>query len=532
MPSIRVFPPIRGFEQEFNSLDAQREAAEAYIKSQAHEGWTCLKEAYDDGGFSGGSMERPALQKLLEDVRLRKLDVIVVYKVDRLTRSLADFAKLVELFDGHEVSFVSVTQSFNTTSSMGRLTLNVLLSFAQFEREVTGERIRDKFAASKKKGIFMGGIVPYGYRLEKRKLLIDPPEAEKVRLIFSLYLELKSLPKLSVALADRGIVSRQRSYGAGKTIGGQPFRVGGLSHILSNRLYVGEIQHHKEHYPGEHQAIVDRSVFDLVQTELASRKTRKSNTSHSSKAPLKGLLFDSNGNRMVPSHAKKSGLRYCYYQSSVLNHGQKHKAGTINRVPAGEIEAEVKAALIDRTASKNDRSVACASQESWASCIERIEVLANQLSITLKPAVITHNTQVGAEVEADADAELVTSSTFTMPWSKPTTRRRREHSAPDNSTPQQRPIRSEARSRLLKSIVQSRIWLDQLVHDRTSDVTSIAKQQGFSEKSIRGTLSLALLAPDIIEAAIEGRLNRGLTVTQMTGLPSDWTLQRDALGLI
>ena len=277
----------QGLDQEFNSLDAQREAAEAYIKSQAHEGWVCLKDIYDDGGFSGGSMERPALQRLLDDVRARKLDVIVVYKVDRLTRSLADFAKLVELFDTHGVSFVSVTQSFNTTSSMGRLTLNVLLSFAQFEREVTGERIRDKFTASRKKGMFMGGIVPYGYRLESRKLLVDPPEAEKVRQIFDLYLELKSLPKLAKTLADQGVVSRQRPFGEGRTIGGQPFRVGALSHLLSNQIYIGEVQHHEVHYPGEHEAIIERPVFDAVQAELASRTSRRSTTAHSSNAALK-----------------------------------------------------------------------------------------------------------------------------------------------------------------------------------------------------------------------------------------------------
>ena len=237
----------QGLDQEFNSLDAQREASEAYIKSQAHEGWTCLKQTYDDGGYSGGSMERPALQRLLEDVRSRKLDVIVVYKVDRLTRSLADFAKLVELFDAHEVSFVSVTQSFNTTSSMGRLTLNVLLSFAQFEREVTGERIRDKFAASKKKGMWMGGNVPLGYRLQDRKLIVEEKEAETVRQIFSLYLEVRSLPKLAARLAELGVVSKTRRYGD-RLIGGQAFRTGALSHLLANRVYIGEVKHHDQHY--------------------------------------------------------------------------------------------------------------------------------------------------------------------------------------------------------------------------------------------------------------------------------------------
>src|SRR5687768_17482281 len=238
-----------GLEQEFNSLDNQREASEAYIKSQAHEGWRCLPARYDDGGFSGGSMERPALQRLLCEIRSRRIDVIVVYKVDRLTRSLTDFAKLVELFDEHGVSFVSVTQAFNTTTSMGRLTLNVLLSFAQFEREVTGERIRDKIAASKKKGIWMGGTVPLGYRVEDRKLIVDEAEAATVRLIFRRYLALGSLPLLQSELRQAGIVSRRRTLSSGQVIGGKPFSRGHLYRILANPLYVGEIDHKGTCYP-------------------------------------------------------------------------------------------------------------------------------------------------------------------------------------------------------------------------------------------------------------------------------------------
>jgi site-specific DNA recombinase len=223
-----------GLEQDFNSLDAQREAAEAYIKSQAHEGWRLNRDQYDDGGYSGGSMERPALQKLLADISSHRVDVIVVYKVDRLTRSLADFAKLVELFDAHKVSFVSVTQSFNTTTSMGRLTLNVLLSFAQFEREVTGERIRDKIAASKRKGIWVGGVVPLGYRVEERKLLVDQVEAETVRLIFEIYLALGSLPATAEKLRNRGILTRRRDLATGRTIGGVPLTKGPLAYMLKN----------------------------------------------------------------------------------------------------------------------------------------------------------------------------------------------------------------------------------------------------------------------------------------------------------
>jgi site-specific DNA recombinase len=246
-----------GLEQDFNSLDAQREAAQAYIRSQAHAGWALIRSRYDDGGFSGGSTERPALQQLLADVRARKVDVIVVYKVDRLTRSLADFAKLVELFDAHGVSFVSVTQQFNTTTSMGRLTLNVLLSFAQFEREVTSERIRDKIAASKRKGLWVGGMVPLGYESRDRKVQVVEAEAHQVRTMFERYLELGSLDRLMVDLRERGIVSKPRSFKTGRRIGGIPFTRGPLAYLLRNRFYVGEVAYRGEVIPGEQPAIVD-----------------------------------------------------------------------------------------------------------------------------------------------------------------------------------------------------------------------------------------------------------------------------------
>src|SRR3954463_14833105 len=261
-----------GLEQEFNSLDNQREAAEAYIKSQAHEGWTLIRSRYDDGGFSGGSMERPALQRLLADIRSGQIDVVVVYKVDRLTRSLADFAKLVELFDAEGVSFVSVTQSFNTTSSMGRLTLNMLLSFAQFEREVTGERIRDKIAASKKKGIWVGGSVPLGYQVRDRKLLIREDEAATVRLIFERYLALGSLPALQRELRQRGIVTRRRRLSSGRTIGGVPLSNGPLAHVLRHRGYLGELNHRGASYPGEHAPIMAPMVFEAVQEKLTANR--------------------------------------------------------------------------------------------------------------------------------------------------------------------------------------------------------------------------------------------------------------------
>ena len=268
-----------GLEQDFNSLDAQREAAEAYIKSQAHEGWRLLKTCYDDGGLSGGTLERPALQTLLADIRARKVDIVVVYKVDRLTRSLADFAKLVEVFEAHGVSFVAVTQQFNTTSSMGRLTLNVLLSFAQFERELAGERIRDKFAASRRKGMWMGGTVPLGYEVTARKLVINAEEAERVRVIFERYLALGCVSKLREDLEQRGIRSKQRVLASGRVLGGGSFGRGALYHLLQSRIYLGEVVHKGISYPGEHERIIDDELWSAVEARLlANRGARRRST--------------------------------------------------------------------------------------------------------------------------------------------------------------------------------------------------------------------------------------------------------------
>src|SRR6202043_272600 len=282
-----------GLDQEFNSLDAQYEAASAYIKSQAHAGWTLIRSRYDDGGYSGGSTDRPDLQRLLEDIRARKLDVIVVYKVDRLTRSLADFAKLVELFDAHGVSFVSVTQQFNTTTSMGRLTLNVLLSFAQFEREVTGERIRDKIAASKQKGMWMGGWVPIGYDRKDRTLTINETEALTVRAIFDLFLKLKTVQRVQADLARLNLTTKPYATPRGRAVGGLSFARGHLYKILSNPLYIGEIEHKGVRYPGQHPPLVDAATWDAVQAQLAANHhENRVRTKAKSKSLLAGLIYD------------------------------------------------------------------------------------------------------------------------------------------------------------------------------------------------------------------------------------------------
>src|SRR5712672_1813176 len=309
-----------GLEQEFNSLQAQREACEAFIDSQRHEGWVCQRAAYDDGGFSGATMDRPALQQLLADVKAGRVDTIVVYKIDRLTRSLADFAKIVEILDAKGASFVSVTQQFNTTTSMGRLTLNVLLSFAQFEREVTGERIRDKIAASKQKGMWMGGWVPIGYDRKDRTLAINKTEAATVRTIFDLLLKLKNVQRVQAELARLNLTTKPYATPRGRAVGGLSFARGHLYKILSNPLYIGEIEHRGVRYPGQHPPLIDGATWDSVQAQLATNHhENRARTNAKSKSLLAGLIYDDAGNRLVSSHSTKNGKRYRYYVTPEAN---------------------------------------------------------------------------------------------------------------------------------------------------------------------------------------------------------------------
>jgi DNA invertase Pin-like site-specific DNA recombinase len=348
-----------GLEQDFNSLDAQYDAAQAYIRSQAHAGWTLIRTRYDDGGYSEGSTERPALQRLLADVKARKVDVIVVYKVDRLTRSLADFAKLVELFDAHGVSFVSVTQQFNTTTSMGRLTLNVLLSFAQFEREVTAERIRDKVAASKRKGLWVGGMVPLGYELKDGKLSIVAEEAERVRMIFSRYLSLGSVNRLVLELRERNVRTKIRQLSNGSTHGGVPLTQGLLFYLLRNRFYIGEVLYKGEICPGPQPPLLERELFEAVQRRLTEQRSHHVTTRTRNDAPLKGILFDAAGDPMVSTHATKQGVRYRYYVSQPYLRGlATPPIGAIVRVPAPDIEAVVSKALREYLARSNNTAAA------------------------------------------------------------------------------------------------------------------------------------------------------------------------------
>jgi site-specific DNA recombinase len=500
----------QGLEQDFNSLDAQREACEAYIKSQAHEGWRPVRDRFDDGGFSGGSMERPALQKLLIDVQARRIDLIVVYKVDRLTRSLADFAKLVETFDAHGVSFVSVTQSFNTTTSMGRLTLNVLLSFAQFEREVTGERIRDKIAASKKKGMWMGGVVPLGYRVADRALHVVDDHAAIVRSLFRRYLEARSVVHLKQQLDAEDLRIPIRIDGAGRSTGGGVFSRGHIYKILSNPLYVGRIAHKGQVHERQHPPIVTLDLWDEVQQSLHDHlgAARTKRTRQSSDALLIGKLYDDDGRRMSPTWASKGAKHWRYYVSQAALQGDKSKGGSILRVPA--VETLVAQALgklsLDRAASQTD----------IRNLIDRVVIGRATIRIQL------------SEVAEGTDSARI----LTLPWTRPPPYRKREiiQGANDAKT-YVRPMPANARANLTEALRDAHRWLDELLSDPRLALESIASREGKSERSIRMTLSLAFLAPEIVKAAVEGRLPRGFGFKRLVDLPMAWPDQWRTLGL-
>jgi site-specific DNA recombinase len=508
-----------GLEQEFNSLDAQHDAAQAYIRSQAHAGWTLIRCRYDDGGYSGGSTDRPALQRLLADVKAGKIDVIVVYKVDRLTRSLADFAKLVELLDGHGVSFVSVTQQFNTTTSMGRLTLNVLLSFAQFEREVTSERIRDKIAASKRKGLWVGGIVPLGYATRDRKIVVVEEEAERVRTIFRRYLELGSLNRLMTDLREQGIVTKVRSLKTGRTIGGIPFTRGPLAHFLRNRFYIGEVAFKGEILPGEQPTILDRDLFDAVQAKLNEQRNSHTVARVKSEALLIGRIYDDRGNRMTPSHVRKGRIKYRYYLSSPLLYGEPGRAGFVRRVPAAEVEALVASAVREHVKDSTESD----ARDLIGSHVVRVELQADQLAIEFKAPKASCNSR-----DALDNDRLV----LRVPWKKTPMKRRREIMVPVSmSAHDLQPIRAETRATLVASIVRGRRWLDEIVAGTVTSVEQIAAREQCSIRQVNMTISLAFLAPELVKAAIEGRLPRGIGVTRLRDAPAEWSHQYAMLGL-
>jgi site-specific DNA recombinase len=519
-----------GLDQEFNSLDAQHEAASAYIKSQAHAGWTLVRARYDDGGYSGGSTDRPDLQRLLDDIRARKIDVIVVYKVDRLTRSLADFAKLVELFDAHHVSFVSVTQQFNTTTSMGRLTLNVLLSFAQFEREVTSERIRDKIAASKRKGLWVGGPLPLGYEMKDGKVAVVEEEAERVRLIYQRYLELSGVNALVRDLKKRNIHTKARSLSTGGTRGGIPFERGTLFYLLRNRFYIGEVRYKGDILPGEQPAIMDRELFDAVQQKLTDQWTTRSSTRNASDHLLNRLLFDDAGHRMLPTHATRAGIRYRYYASRPCLHGEAKtaKVGSVSRVPAADIEEAVARSLNDHLRGLRGVTFEAINDHgAIAELIDRIDVhqdrLMVHLSLPQQPSVTKSSDDVE---EPNGDRVLF------IPWQKPPFKRFREillpHGVPRKDV---RPERPERRLRLISAIARGRRWLDEIITGSVTEVEQIASREGCSVRHVNMTISLAFLAPKLVRAAVEGRLPRGINIERLRDAPAEWNRQFEELGL-
>jgi DNA invertase Pin-like site-specific DNA recombinase len=516
-----------GLDQEFNSLDAQYEASSAYIRSQAHAHWTLVRTRYDDGGFSGGSTDRPALQRLLTDVKARKVHVIVVYKVDRLTRSLADFAKLVELFDAHGVSFVSVTQQFNTTTSMGRLTLNVLLSFAQFEREVTAERIRDKIAASKRKGLWVGGMVPLGYELRDGKLLIVEDEAEQVRTIFKQYLALGSVNRLVIELRERKFRSKVRKLSNGKTRGGIAFTQGPLFYMLRNRFYIGEVCYRNEIFPGPQPPLLARELFEAVQAKLTAQRSHQVRRRAKSVAMFRNVLFDEAGRRMIPTHSTKHGVRYRYYVSQPYLRGlAKPPDGAIIRVPAAEIETIVTNAVAKHLNghTRSRISQEASDQQAVLMDVSRVEVRKNQVAVWLRPS--------GAQADVANPSDKETPPSLLVSWCKPPSKKPREILLPPSvARSQVRPIKIERRAVLLRSIARGRAWLEAVASGETT-VEAIAVLHKCSRRHVNMTISMAFIAPGLVKAAVEGRLPRGIGIANLRDAPAEWSRQYECLGLI
>jgi DNA invertase Pin-like site-specific DNA recombinase len=507
-------------DMAFNSLDAQREACEAYIKSQAHEGWKLIPAHFDDGGLSGASLNRPALQALLDEVRAAKIDIVVVYKVDRLTRSLADFAKLVELFDEHDVSFVSVTQSFNTTSSMGRLTLNVLLSFAQFEREVIGERVRDKIAASKRKGIWVGGPIPLGYRSVAKKLEIVPDEANLVRKIFADYMRLGSIGALAASLNGEGLRPKPRPLANGRTLAADCYRVGPLAHLLKNRFYVGEIAYRDEVHQGEHEPILDRALFEAVQARLSENAVEHKTMRSRSPSILRGKIFDDRGNPMSPSHANKKGVRYRYYVSHALLQGRKDETGSVSRIAAPDVEAIVCSAVREHL-STTDAIDHTIDRELIEAHVKRIVISGSSIQIALRATASNSDDLESHIAHDDANCLTIPFRPFALP-------KKGIAHAPNG------PARLDPKTRdtLLQAIVRARGWMEALLNGKASSFDEIAVAEGLVERHVRRLVPLAFLSPKVIKAIADGAAPDGMTISTLTqALPHSWSAQERMLGL-
>ena len=541
-----------GLDQDFNSLDAQREACEAYIRSQKELGWVLMKEQYNDGGFSGGNLERPALQRLMDDVRARKFDIIVIYKIDRLTRSLTDFARLAEQFDANGISFVSVTQQFNTTTSMGRLMLNVLLSFAQFEREITGERIRDKIAASKQKGMWMGGGVPLGYNAAERTLVINEPEAKIVRTLYRLYLELGCVRKVHAKVIALGLRTRLRRLTSGKMSGGIPMGKGHIYLLLRNPLYAGRIRHRDKVYPGLHPPIIDSEIWQRVQDQIDSNRQ---GTHHRVRVRdpslLAGLLVDTDGRPYVPSGtSKKGGRRYRYYvQESVMNGTGINAKG--KRLAAHEVEGAVQRVIRDLladtprllevfgtslSARNSSQIIAAASARlveipgitpsawlaAFASLIERIQFGDQQMDITLRTQALAQ--WLGCPVEVQKDETTVITAPIQI--------HQRGVQLHVIVPSERRPTDPRVDLTLIRLIVRALGWRQQLEGGAVQSLRQIANVESISEAFVGRVLRLADLAPAVIESVANGQQPVGLSAQSLlykATLPLYWDSQRDEL---
>jgi site-specific DNA recombinase len=552
-----------GLDHAFNSLDAQREACTAFIVSQKHEGWTALATPYDDGGYSGGTLERPALKKLITDIEAGNVDVVVVYKVDRLTRALSDFAKLVDVFDRRGVSFVSITQQFNTTTSMGRLTLNVLLSFAQFEREVIGERVRDKIAASKKKGMWMGGTIPLGYDVKDRKLLVNRAEARAVVDIFQRYLRLKSVRALGGELATAGVKSKRRVHPDGTEFGQRRFSQGALYHLLQNHTYRGEVAYKGHNYAGEHAAIVDKQLWDAVQAVLAENRVTK-RTGARAKQPslLTGVLFDETGGRLTPTYCVKKGTRYRYYVSTTLVTGAPKGSSRCHRIPAGDLETIVLDSLRSFLANRAETLDAIGHEAERSTpqshLIERARQIADELGREAPERIKARATALVQRVEVRHDCvkidvnrstllALLAGQSFDLLM-----RDRKSSSCPDDIHTLIADARLARVGRQMKMLVDGRddhVTADpsllrivarahdiqsRLVRNTQLSVHDIARQERVSAAYIYILLRLAWLAPDITTVIVNGRqplqLNAMKLMRFTSRLSSDWTQQRALLG--
>jgi len=519
-----------GLDQSFNSLHAQREACEAYVKSQANEGWMALPTLYDDGGFSGGNLDRPAMQALLRDVEAGRIDTVVVYKIDRLTRALADFAKIVEIFDARGVSFVSVTQAFNTTTSMGRLTLNVLLSFAQFEREVTGERIRDKIAASKRKGMWMGGSPPLGYDPPidpiTRALVVNPDEAERVRLIYASYLKLGSVSALEAYLAREGVRSKAWTSRSGRSVGGCRINRGALFHLLKNRTYIGEIVHGDASYPAPHPPIIDRAIFDEVQVHLAEqRQSRRERPTRIATAPLRGLIFDADGQPMSPVFSYgRGGRTYRYYVTTQLQQGRQVSGAeeAIRRVSADEIETLVRDQVAPLTGDALDAPMA-----QVAAAVARVEVEPARLRITLRRKAITR--AAGHDLEPCIDSADL--GVLIVPIRCKLRGGRTWIVPPQGSRAIFRPRLDTTLIKRLREahrVAAEMGW--RMADGGVDDLAAKAPPSPYHRKLVR----LAFLAPDLQQAIIDGSQPVGLSLKQLLNepIPIAWDAQRRLYGAV